>query len=323
MSDRREDHRPVDTRPEGVLDTVSASERDQPSTATQAVHVASLAETIATIRAAHRERCFWMEQRKRADLSLGAYLRTVLGWTLDKPLAERNAIRKQAQEIIDSGEKYVRESRRVVNRATKGKGPAMLPDIPDALRPFAHIVVPQIEMRGKTDELEAVPTKAMTRLAEQLPVHQWALGVRGFGALGLAIIVGEAGDLGNYANPAKLWKRMGVAVIDGKRQGGLLKTAAKSEWTAHGYNRVRRSRLYTIGSALIMSGETPYRQVYLDRKRYETERAQAEGLTVAPAAKIPKNRHEEYRSLGHIDNRARRYVEKRLLRDLWRAWINS
>lgn len=287
-------------------------------------NAAPLAETIAAIRAAHRERVFWMEQRKRSDLALGSYLRSALGWSLAKPPAEREAIRAQASEIMAAAEKHVKAWRKIVAKAQKGAVPAALPDIPEIVRPWAHIVLPQIEMRGRVDELETAATKAMTQLAGKLPVSEWASDVRGFGPLGLAIIVGEAGDLGNYANPGKLWKRMGVAVIDGTRQGaapkGVTGDARAAAWIERGYNPSRRSRLYTIGIALIMAGASPYRQLHLDRKAYERARAEAEGLTVAPAGKIPKAKQSEYRSLGHIDNRSRRYVEKRLLRDLWKAW---
>jgi len=112
---------------------------------------------------------------------------------------------------------------------------------------------------------------------------------------------------------------MGVAVLDGTRQGGLAKTAPKEAWIAHGYNRQRRSRMWNIGDALIKNGVL-YRKVYLARKEYERKRAEANGLTVAPSAKIPKGRAAEFMSDGHIHRRAQRYMEKRLLRDLWQAW---
>jgi len=298
----------------------SASDGGHHTTDTQRAGAPALAETIAAIRAAHRERCFWMEQRKRADLSLGSYLRTALGWTLSKPVTRRNAIKSKAAEIMKAGEEYVKATRKMARDTERRKNLVVMPEMAESLRQYAHIVVPQIEMRGRTDELEAAATRAMTNLAKQLPVAAWIDSIHGVGPKGLAIIIGEAGDLGNYANPGKLWKRMGVAVIDGKRQGGLTKTAAKADWEVHGYNRVRRSRLYTIGDAMLKHVKCPYRQIYLDRKAYESARAEADGLIVAPAVKIPKAKQAEYRSLGHIDNRARRYVEKRLLKDLWRAW---
>ena len=97
------------------------------------------------------------------------------------------------------------------------------------------------------------------------------------------------------------------------------KSASKDDWIAHGYSRVRRSRMFVIGDALIKAnGE--YRAVYLARKEYERQRAEAAGLTVAPALKIPKARANEFISDGIIHRRAQRYMEKRLLRDLWQAW---
>lgn len=280
----------------------------------------SLADTIAAIRARHRERVFWMEQRKRSDLSLGAYLRTALGWSLALPTAEREAIRAQAEAVFDAGERYVKTSRKLMAKAEKtGRPPEAYPEMVPELRDWSHIVVPAIEMRGRLDELEAAATKAMAALAAQLPVHEFALTTPGFGPLGLAILIGEAGDLSRYGNPAKLWTRMGVGIKDGHRQGNPGMGASKAAWVEEKYSPSRRSRLYTIGVALAMIAG-PYREVYLDRKAYERARAEAEGLIVAPSSKIPKAKKEQFRSLGHIDNRARRYMEKRLLRNLWQAW---
>lgn len=141
--------------------------------------------------------------------------------------------------------------------------------------------------------------KRMEAMARELPVWHWAEGVRGFGALGLAQIVGECGDLANYDGPAKVWKRMGLAVIDGERQR---KHTNADEALAHGYNPQRRSIMYVIADSLMKGNrDGEYRTYYLAEKERQREK-----LPDAPAA--------------HIDNRARRHLAKRLLRDLWRAW---
>lgn len=247
--------------------------------------------SVEEIRAHHRNRCFAMEQRKRVDLSLGSFLRMVLGWAPDLPASERAAIAKRASEIAK--------------------------DPPDE---WAHIVLASHASRAPWDELEKAATKEMTRLAKELPVWTaWGEGINGFGALSLAVIVGEAGDIGEYRGEAGLWKRMGLAVLDGVRQGGLGKSAAKEDWITHGYNRQRRSRMWTIGDALIRQ-QGPYREIYLRRKETERAKAAAAGLIIAPAAKIPKARAAEFMSDGHIHRRAQRYMEKRLLRHLWRKW---
>jgi hypothetical protein len=237
--------------------------------------VPDLAETIETIRTLHRKRVFAMEQRKRADLALGAFLRTMLGWSKVLPEAERKRIAKAAQAITD-GE-------------TESEWAELVNTTHGARAPFERI------------EKEAL--KQMERLAVTLPA--WAdfgKEIRGFGAGSLAVIVAEAGDLANYASEAKLWKRMGLAVIDGVRQGGLTKGASKDDWIVHGYSPQRRSRMWNIGDAIIKGNrDGAYRTIYLARKAYELARDPA----MRPI---------------HAHRRAQRYMEKRLLRHLWRAW---
>ena len=249
--------------------------------------MSALDETIAEIRAHHRQRIYAMEQRKRADLSLGAFLRVVLGWSLALPEAEREAIRKQAAEMISIGEAI-----------TKGK-PV---ETNIAFETYRRPILLSIMARAPFDEFETEETKAMEKLAMTLPAWAWAEGVRGLSARGLAVIVGEAGDIGNYATVSKLWKRCGLAVMDGVRQGGLPKNASKETWIAHGYNRQRRSRLWVIGDVLMKTnGDGPYRAVYDLRREYTA-------VT-----------HPDWTKMhSHLD--AQRVMTKRLLRDLWRAW---
>ena len=266
---------------------------------------------IAQIREYHRVRCFAMEQRKRLDLALGSLLRLVLGWSLALPEAERTRIKARALALIKLGTEEA--------KAIKKKTPFET-DEPDYLK-WRDTILSSIGAREPFKDLEKNAAKEMERLARQLPVWEWCEPIRGFGPVSLAVIVGEAGDLSNYPRKGHLWKRMGLAVIGDIRQGGLKKTAAKEEWIVHGYNRQRRSRVWNIGDSLIKgNGDGDYRRVYLERKAYERDRAEAAGLTVAPAAKIPKGRTAEFMSEGHIHRRAQRIMEKRLLRDLWQAW---
>jgi hypothetical protein len=170
-------------------------------------------------------------------------------------------------------------------------------------QPVANIAflatLPLHEARQVVHAGRLKPERQMARLAKQLPVWAWVESVHGFGAVGLAQIVGEAGDLSKYSNPAKLWKRMGLAVINGESQRRKAGAAALE----HGYNPIRRSIMYCIGDSLIKK-QNAYRDLYLDRKQYEME-------------KLP----EGTKLLWH--RRAQRYMEKRLLRDLWRAWRDS
>jgi hypothetical protein len=272
-----------------------------------------LADTIESIISAHRRRCYAMEQRKRANLSLGAFLRIEFGWSKKLPEAQRSAIAKRTAGLIKTGEKEI--------KAMDANKPFDLAAVDPEYIEVRDLILASIEAREPFDDVEAAALKRMVQLAQTLPVWPWCEGIRGFGPASLAVIVGEAGDLGGYPKKGHLWKRMGVAVIDGTRQGGLSKNAKAAEWIEHGYSRQRRSRLWNIGDALIKgNGDGEYRQTYLARKEYERERARAAGLQVVPAAKIPKGRQSEFMSDGHIHLRAQRYMEKRLLRNLWQAW---
>lgn len=266
-------------------------------------------EIIDQIRAWHRKRCFVMEARKRADLALGASLRSWLGWRRDLEPEQSARIKDLAAKLVDCGEKLA-----------KGKDHE-LSDTEEWLE-YGEVILAAIASRVPTDALERRATKEMERLAGQLPVWEsFGEGVRGFGARSLAVIVGEAGDLSAYSTHSKLWKRMGLAVMDGVRQGGLGKSAGKEAWIEHGYNPLRRSKMFVIGDALIKSnGDGPYRSAYLARKQYERVRAEGMGLIVAPSAKIPAKRKDEFISEGRIHLRAQRYMEKRLLKHLWQAW---
>lgn len=177
---------------------------------------------------------------------------------------------------------------------------------------------PFISARKIIEDQRKDTEKQMKKLAKELPVYPWVQGVCGFGEIGLAMIVGEAGDLSNYSTVSKLWKRLGLAVIGGERQQRKPGIAALE----HGYSPVRRSVMWNIGDSLFKQ-QNAYREVYLARKDYERETAESQGLTVCPAAKISSKDKDQYRSDGHIHNRAKRYMEKRLVRDLWRAWRDS
>lgn len=108
---------------------------------------------------------------------------------------------------------------------------------------------------------------------------------------------------------------MGMAVIDGVRQS---KQSDKGKALDHGYNPSRRSAMWNIGETIIKANVRNVKddagertdestsigylgQVYLDRKKDYAAR------------------HPE-KTKAHINNDAKRYMEKRLLKMLWKAW---
>ena len=149
------------------------------------------------------------------------------------------------------------------------------------------------------EELRKEAEKEMLAIVKQLPAIEWIEKTRGFGTLGFAQIIAEAGDLSMYPNPGKLWKRFGLAVVD----GGAQRRVKGDKAFEHGFSPRRRAVIWNIGHSMIMNGDT-YKQVYDERKAYEVEKN--------PEAK-PIVHHK----------RAQRYMEKRLLLNLWAEWRHS
>lgn len=165
------------------------------------------------------------------------------------------------------------------------------------IKPAELVCRPFLDARATIRAARTFAESRLEELAGSLPVSEFVQNTRGLGLLGLAQIVGECGDLGQRSVP-QLWARMGLAVMpDGTRQRRM----AGPEGIAHRFSTSRRMIMWNIGASLIRS-ESPYKTVYEDRKHYELGR----GL-----------------DQGHAHNRAKRFIEKRLIRDLWRAWRDA
>lgn len=158
--------------------------------------------------------------------------------------------------------------------------------------PLLDVLKP-IEANIRKIEREMAKAVALT------PAGPFAAAHRGVGVLNLAKVIAETGDLASYERPAQLWKRMGLAVVEG---------AAQRKKAGHGFSPRRRAIAWLMGESVIKGGRG-YREVYLERKRYES--ARHEECAWVEGGKV---------GCGRCHNRAHRYMEKRVLRDLWVAW---
>lgn len=196
------------------------------------------------------------------------------------------------------------KAKKIATAALKGKG-CEIEGIEEDMEVFGQAIA-ILETKRFAYEL------VMRKLARKLAV--WASfveGVRGAGDLGLAVIIGEAGDLLKYATPSKLWRRLGLAPFEKngvtmacsnwRKKGGL----SADEWIDAKYNPRRRAEIYScVGDPLfrqqtIVTG--PYRQSY-DKRRART------ALT-----------HSDW-SKGHSHDDALRIMSKQFLLDLWVEW---
>lgn len=326
------DQHKLDNHTVSVGTEPKASDVGQPTIEPHLGHADSLAPIIAEIRAWHRVRMWAMESRKAEILRLGALLRMSFGWSRTLPKEESDAINARAKNLIKRCQKLVEAAFR---KAKKAKIDPLAPDVlfAQAIEKNSDadfIAMGALVLRKlhslQSDQTEDESTKQLEQLAATLPVWaEFGEPIKGFSPRFLGTIIAETGDLSLYANPGKIWKRMGLAPItkDGvtragstwARMGGL----SKEDWIAAGYCKHRLSKMFVIVTTM-MKQQSPYRTVYLQEKQRQRKLAAEGGLTVAPANKIPAKRKDEFISDGHINFKALRYMAKRLLKDLWQAW---
>lgn len=174
--------------------------------------------------------------------------------------------------------------------------------------------------------LQADYEKEMLGFAKRLPVAKWVQekDQTGFGLLYLGIVIGETGDLNNYPNPAKLWRRLGCAPwsFNGETKMGATWRSGKegklpaAEWDQYGYSPRRRSISYLLGDLLMKQNfkqqkhedgtatvlwKGPYRARYEEGRRVFAER------------------HPEYKPQRHHLH-GMLVATKLLLKNLWIEW---
>lgn len=168
-------------------------------------------------------------------------------------------------------------------------------DVPADFLKLAFLAAPEIfQARDLLTAARKVPEKELEKLAKKLPIWPLPADMRGVGPLSLAQIVAEAGPIGQYRNPSCLWKRFGLAVENGR-------APRPTRGEKLGFAPQRLALMYVVGDNLVKTNAGPYRKLYDERKQYELDRMP----DMAPW-------------LAH--RRAKRYIEKRLLRELWKLW---
>ncbi len=274
------------------------------------IETVPVAANIAALSELQRQRRFCIKSQSRSDRACEAFIARYLGYRPKLPKPEGAAIWKQAavaRRRIEAEIKAIRDK-----AATEDWSTLQLTMTLDAYHAgaeaYSTIVGHSAAARVAWDNHLAQTKKQMRKLARGLPVWPWVEAISGFGDLGLAIIVGEAGDLAGYATKEKVWKWLGVAVINGERQQRKFGAEAAA---AHGYNPCRRAELWTVADSMFRhqwrgaKDDVPahavgyYGEVYARRKAHTATR--------------------EW-TLGHRENDARRIMSKAALENLWRVW---
>jgi len=170
--------------------------------------------------------------------------------------------------------------------------------------------------------------KEMRKQSALLPVADWVAcpEQRGFGMLFLAIVIGETGDLSGYANPGKVWRRLGCApwshdhktLMGATWRSGREGKLPADEWASFGYSPRRRSIAFLIGEGIVKQNfvrggagdgcvETDALSAGPYRARYDETKAKLQ----ADHPDYPKLRCHRHGML---------LATKLLLKNLWIEW---
>jgi hypothetical protein len=225
-------------------------------------------------------------------------------WRLRNQMVKSNTkLALQAQAMC---RRYVggdkEQATKLYAKIKAGRTPDGMEMLESAILPFIAAMQP-VERQRKAFEKQA------TKWAERLPIAAHAKAIKGFGYSGLARVVGECGDLSAYRTVSGVWKRAGLAVINGKRQ----RRVAGEEAIEHGYSPERRASFWNCMDALFKhqgkdDDATDWRRMYDVAKEKAME---SETITMKGDG-TPNGKH--------ADARARRYVMKAILKHLTIAW---
>ncbi len=288
---------------------------------------ASVASISQELQSLQRQRAWYLKSRNMIANRLQATVAGTLNYHASMPEKERLKLFKEATVLID----------KIVKEEMKPKEDGLM-SIP--------LVKTTAEAIAGFNEMKKDSEKKMVVLAQILPVAEWVGHVdqRGFGILFLGIIIGETGDLANYANPAKVWRRLGCAPFTKdnetlmgatwKSRGGRKKGQTKlhaEEWEEFGYSPRRRSISYLIGEGIVkLNRDGPYRARYDEAKALAVENHP--DWTKCPICKGTKKSAKGGKCsnckgtgimMKHCHLHGMLLATKLLLKNLWIEWNNG
>ena len=269
-----------------------------------------IAGVVSELVALQKQRRFCIVTQSRCDRSIESFIAGLIGMGPMTPENATQAEKLAAQKV----RKTVFAQASAVRKAVERGGEVLQHhkenlDVVD-LSPAYPLIRLSAQSRHNADMLRAEYEARMKKLAKGLPMAGFVGQVKGFGFLGLAIIIAECGNLSNYVTKMRLWKRLGITEIDGERQQ---RKAGAEMALRHGYNPQRRAEVWTIVDSLFKH------QWNAGKDGAEGKPAGIYGEVYAARKVHTMTTHPEW-TPAHRENDARRIMGKRLIKHVWQAW---
>jgi hypothetical protein len=238
-----------------------------------------------------RDRKRAIKMQRNINNSANAFIRNSLGFKVTLSEEERNAITETARKL----RKHIERAEDIA--AIEICGQTIYSNCLAVLAHTKEATIPWDRQRLASEQ-------RMIEIAVQLPVWSWVKNFRGVTAKGLAVIVGEAGNLSNYPTWGHLLNALSIGFVKGKRQGAPGYEATPEDWIEHGYVPSQRGQIWEFLDFAMMF--------------QQWQKGEIRGPYGAHYAR----KLAEYRSRGFPapGRAARRYAAQRFIEDLWRAW---
>ncbi len=288
-----------------MLTTTRTKTEDASVTEESFVDVADISLRLQQLK---KERDSVLKSRMSIENRLASVAAQIIGYHSGMDAKERKEHWKAAKVII--------------LRMLGGKEVVGLTD--DQLIIIQALVLP---CKATLESFEATNKKYMkklSKLAESLPVWSWVKKIRGVGSLTLANVIGETGDLNNYIEPAKVWKRLGCHPYEKNGETHMGKawnvhswheeSMSKKNWVEYGYVGRRRSVMFNLTEAITLQcgGKNVDKQGsdnFLTRRYLEARSA-------------AKKTHPDWPDC-HLHAHANLLMGKRFLLELWLEWTGT
>jgi len=276
----------------------------------------STAELCETLQELQVSRRFLIASANRQENAARAFIRRAFGWRPDLPEKERAAIAAKAATIFAYFEKAARPATKSARKPIKAPDEiTAIESLSGVLSAFASGLRP---LRERRVEIEAL----MIAAVRDLPVAAWRSNAKGLGELGLAVIIGETGDLSNYPNFRHVWKRLGLMPFEGRAGSEWRKKPSEMPeggWAAMGYSPKRLAQIFGVVTEPLLKHQI------VSTKKSETEFGSPKGpygaIYVARREKT-KIAHPDW-TLQHAKMDALRIMTKALISDLWSEWTGK
>jgi hypothetical protein len=277
-------------------------------------------ELIIELQELQVRRKHWIRQSTKTINGISALVRREMGWGQEgadaKEIKEKAAAFVKAfMSVSPPKPPKLDKSGNPIKPSKPRKSDKPLPYSPSEFLLYDLICAKeQMEISWRAERTIVL---RMEKLAQKLPAYAFAKSVAGFGDLGFAVLVGEAGDLAKYQTSGnsrgyeKLWKRLGLAPYQGMAYSNWKKPKARpralteNEWIEAGYAPRRRAEVFAVIEDSLFRHQSwrkgPYYAIYEKRRERTAET------------------HPDW-SKGHSHGDAKRIMVKCLMADLWKEW---